>query len=743
MTRKTNYNIFKITLLAVIMVIPAVAVRADEGICRITGLDISGGRVKVTGDKELNYRLFPLANPDRLVFDFRNSRLAFNKGRLYESEPASDIIGAVRISQFSLDPSVVRLVIEPLTDDPQRVSRASEGTQLIIDIGRDYEPVVEVTKEEASEEESASAGLLPDVPFKVSHMGPDMFSVDIKSPQRDKVVVKQRSHPPRIFIDTGNISENKNLNCLGRISVDSGPVSAYESFMDGDAFRLVLYENAESEYREEALPDGLRVTVTSPQDGIAIKVLSSSDDTEVVEQGVFLFDSEKAAAGTTTEAQPAAEIVAVPPSVPQSPGMKAHPKVKPFTIEAQQMTPDGQVPPMKIDFRMIVGDMKSIHTYGLERVSVGNPEVISVNVISQDELLVTAMKEGQTALMTWEGGGLKQVKWVEVVANVNVPKQQLTDIIGEPDVTANIVGNTIILEGTVDTDIQKSRAEAIATSFGEKVISLIEVLNPQQVMVKVRVVEIDKKSVDDYFHQVSGGSRAESGDFTFAIVSAILDPEIPGGGLVDASVRPGIVNGDIGDIRYDPIDIALDYLETDRKANILSQPNVVALSGQEAKFRVGGEVPYTYQNQDGVNVVEFKEFGVELNMTPNVNSHGGIRLKINPVVRTVDLSLAIAGIPGFRTRTMTTEVQLTNNETIIIGGLIQSEVTETVAKVPLLGDIPVLGELFRSKKFQEDETELLVFLTPVIINTKEDMTGFVLQGMEPGEREEMLENASK
>ncbi len=90
-----------------------------------------------------------------------------------------------------------------------------------------------------------------------------------------------------------------------------------------------------------------------------------------------------------------------------------------------------------------------------------------------------------------------------------------------------------------------------------------------------------------------------------------------------------------------------------------------------AKFRVGGEIPYTYQNEQGVNVVEFKEFGVELNMSPLVNSNDSIRLNLNPIVRTVDYSLAIAGIPGFRTREMTTDVQLKNGETMVLGGLIQ------------------------------------------------------------------------
>jgi pilus assembly protein CpaC len=139
------------------------------------------------------------------------------------------------------------------------------------------------------------------------------------------------------------------------------------------------------------------------------------------------------------------------------------------------------------------------------------------------------------------------------------------------------------------------------------------------------------------------------------------------------------------------------------------------MSGHLAHFRVGGEVPYSYQNENGFNVVEFKEFGIVLDMTPNVDSQGNIRLNIIPTVRTIDQALAIAGIPGFRTREMNTTVQLRPGESLVIGGLIQHEITKIVSEIPFLSQIPVLGELFRSHRFNDDETELVIFLTPYII----------------------------
>jgi len=738
----------KIALIAAILVLPAFSVKAEEVVCRITSLNVDGsGRVEVLGDKELNYRMFSLTNPNRLVFDFKGSSLQYNGGKLYDQSLNSRLIRAVRISQFSINPGVVRLVIEPLTDKPARITRTGEGMKLIVDLGETPNPVIESIKEEKSTatiNPAPAPTSQPEVPFMVSPTGDGKFAVDVKAVSRENIIVKKRSYPLRLQIDVGEIFNDDRLASLGHVNVESGPVSSYESLRDGAMYRLILYLNSGAQYREEALPEGMRLVVYKLEDDQPIHVLSSSDETEVVESGVFLLDpganaevgEVKAEASTPEEkGEVTVEALALPPSIEAK-----IETVKPAPIVPIPLGPAWPILPEGIDYRLVVGEMKLIPTMGLERVSVGNPAVISVNVISQRELLVTALAEGQTALMTWEEGGRHQVKWIEVSANVNLPMKQLGDIIGEPDVKANIVGKNVILEGTVKTEADKIRAENIAASFGDKVVNLVEVLKPDQVMVKVRFVEIDKKSVKDLFNQVSGGARAQSGDFTFSIISAIIDPELPGGGLVDASVKPGIVNHDVGDVRYDPIDVALDYLETERKANILSEPNVVALSGKDAKFRVGGEIPYTYQNEKGINVVEFKEFGVELNMTPTVNSHGGIYLKVNPVVRTVDLSLAIGGIPGFRTRTMTTEVQLNNGETIVIGGLIQSEITKVVAKIPFLGDLPILGDLFRSKKFQEDETELLVFLTPVILKGDENQPAFMLEGVSSDEREEMLKN---
>jgi len=368
------------------------------------------------------------------------------------------------------------------------------------------------------------------------------------------------------------------------------------------------------------------------------------------------------------------------------------------------------------DLFLTKGESVILPVNGLVRASVGDPEVLVVNVLSQEELLITAKGFGQTTLITWEEGIGRSVRWVNVGASTILKTIELERVINNPAIKVSFIGDkSVVLEGKVGSEEERKRAEQIAGGTSEKVVNLIEMLDPKRVLVKIRIVEIQDREKEDFLKQLGTGTRTESGDFQFNVLSDILNPEFPGGGIFDIKVHPSIVRGKSGDERFDPIDIALNYLEQTRKGKVLSQPNLVVLSGGKAHFRVGGEVPYTYQNENGFNVVEFKEFGIVLDVEPKVNSENNIWLHVKPSVRTVDNALAIAGIPGFRTREVETDIQVKDGQTIVIGGLLQHEITSTKSKVPLLGDMPLFGELFRSKKTSDEKTELLIFLTPLVL----------------------------
>lgn len=368
------------------------------------------------------------------------------------------------------------------------------------------------------------------------------------------------------------------------------------------------------------------------------------------------------------------------------------------------------------DLFLIKGESAILPVKNLVRASVGNPEVLVVNVLSQEELLITAKGEGQTTLILWEDGVGRSVRWINVGKSTLLRTIEVERIINDPAIKVSFVGEqTVIIEGKVKTEEQMKRAALIASGAAEKVVNLIEMTDPKQVLVKVRFVEIQTKDKDELLRQFGSGTRTENGDFQFSILSDILDPESGSGGIFDISLHPGIIHGGAGDELFDPLDLMLSSLEQNRRGKILSQPNIVALSGHDAKFRVGGEIPYTYQNEKGFNVVDFREFGVELNVTPFVDSNNNINMKVFPIVRVPDFTLAISGIPGFKTREVQTDIQVGDGQTIVIGGLLQHEITTIKSKVPLFGDIPLIGELFQSKRNTDEETELLIFLTPMVL----------------------------
>lgn len=368
------------------------------------------------------------------------------------------------------------------------------------------------------------------------------------------------------------------------------------------------------------------------------------------------------------------------------------------------------------DLFLTKGESVIVPTESLVRASVGDPNVIVVNVLSQEELLVTAKDTGQTTLILWEEGIGRSVRWVNVGKSNLLKTIEVEKVINNPGLKVNFVGDkTVVIEGKVQTEEEMNRAVSIAKGAAENVVNLIQMSDPRQVLVKVRFVEIQSKDKDDFLNKFGSGTRTEQGDFQFNILTDIMDPEFASGGIFDISLHPGIVKGNSGDERFDPLDFMFTWLEQNRKGRVLSQPNLVTMSGHEAHFRVGGEIPYTYKNENGFNVVNFREFGVELTVTPNVDSLNNINMSVNPVVRMPDFTIAIAGIPGFKTREVKTNIQISDSQTIVIGGLLQHEVTTSKSKVPLLGDIPLMGQLFTSKKSSTEETELLIFLTPMIL----------------------------
>ncbi|MCX6647639.1 MAG: pilus assembly protein N-terminal domain-containing protein [bacterium] len=795
----------------------------NTGECRITGLEIrpENNEVELSVDGYIEYGYFPLSEPDRLIFDFPGATLTLNDGNtLVEGVTGADF-REVRLSQFSVEPVISRLVL--LLDEPSTATVNFDPNEGYL--------VITVNKSESNVEVDNSSYFINTAPsdttVNVAELevtpGTDpgsqfVFNSDdtqaaIRFPNLpvDNIRAEQLRFPDRLHVRifTGQIldSEQPRFNPMGRGNIWNQCAKQWVSYLDRDGRGIVditvyLYPNVGfsqvvgadgiPEINIFPLPATVAGTVEEPtveiepihgtnllggileigDENTAPEIVPETTDTaseefQAVEVDGFsgegtnvpvestdLPNLENNGSVTVIPATETMEIiengvlgmdVAQEPSTAVAsagnPVLSGSPDLN-VPVAQNNLLGNGYSSDSNDQLDMKVGEVVVLKVNDLVRASMGNPAVATINVISQEEILITALAPGNTTLVIWESDDICTTRAISVLDATLAREEEIADVIGDSNITVNILmsGEStstpgIVLEGSVATEEEKARAGAIAALYaGDRVTNMIEVSNPRQVLVKVRVVEVDSRALDEHLSQFSAAARTNDDMFTIGVLTDLLDPENPGGGLLDTSTRPGIVNSDTtNDLSFDPVDMVLNELVTNREAKILSEPNVVGLSGHIAHFRVGGEIPYTYQNEQGINVVEFKEFGISLDMTPNVDSQGNIMLLLTPVVRTVDMALAIGGIPGFRTREMTTTVQLREGDTLVIGGLIQNEISEVVAEIPLLSDIPILGELFRSKRFTEDQTELVIFLTPYILDNPSQSESIV--GINPGQGE--------
>ena len=345
----------------------------------------------------------------------------------------------------------------------------------------------------------------------------------------------------------------------------------------------------------------------------------------------------------------------------------------------------------------------------VEKVAVANPEIADVVVVSGLEILLVGKAPGLTTLHVWARGG-RYSYLVEVGAADITIANDIKNILGLSDITVSKVNKTVILEGTVNDQYQKNRAEKVASAYAEKVVNLLETTNPIQVRIEARVVEINREMAKSIGIKWSDNNLATSGSFSFGQSSV-------------NSLAPKVF-GNLG--TYSPINAQIDALVKNGLAKILSQPNMITLSGDKANIMVGGQIPIPIGLNDGRISIEWKDYGIKLDIEPEINANKLIQSKIKAEVSTLDwtdehkieLGLGMK-IPPIKLRKAETAIAMSSGQTMAIGGLISSEVTKDVYKLPLLGDIPILGNLFKSTSFSRGETEVIIFITPTIVNPDE------------------------
>jgi pilus assembly protein CpaC len=345
----------------------------------------------------------------------------------------------------------------------------------------------------------------------------------------------------------------------------------------------------------------------------------------------------------------------------------------------------------------------------LSRFSVGEPGIAEATVLSPTEVLINGKGLGTTTLLVWDNSGQVRVNSVEVTADAPGLQRFLKQLMPDEDIQVTASGNTVTVSGNVKDPNSVARAIDVAKGSGATIIDNLVAPQAVQVLVRVRFAEINRTALKDWatrFSVLNPHKLDTDGDW-----SGTTDPTVG-----DNAITFLLNSGDANLQAF----IAAATQKGDLRT--LAEPNLMTLPGKDAYFLAGGEFPYPSVQSGtsaGAVAIVFKEFGIKLKFTPNVQRNGAIRLKVAPEVSSLDFAngLTIQGfqIPSLRTRRAETEVELREGQYLAIAGLLDNETTRNLTKIPIIGDIPILGELFKSRGTRDRRTELLVVVTPELV----------------------------
>lgn len=401
------------------------------------------------------------------------------------------------------------------------------------------------------------------------------------------------------------------------------------------------------------------------------------------------------------------------------------------------------------------GKSKVLLVKGLQRVAVANPDVLDLIVLSEQELILNAKVPGETVLHIWEKSG-RSSHIVKVVADIAELVSCFNTVDALSGVSIQILRNTVLLTGAVDDKAVADAAVVLAKSSGLEVVSFIKINEKpakpvMSVTEQVRLITNDKVKAEVIEDKVKLTGKTTSEEHARLLKAAagfgkVIVDEIVIEALPQVRVELKVLEIDKEQLRktgvkwndalnFGELSIGGPFERTDKfvaalnilveetpYARILSSPSLVTVSGKNASFLVGGEVPVpitTITDGKATQSIIWKNFGIELQIAPIIKTDGSIDMEIVSDVSDIDrvngTTVEGAFIPAFSKRTAKTFVRLHDEETLAIGGLMSQHDTQKITKVPFLGDIPIIGNLFKSTEFNKGETELVVLIKPVLL----------------------------
>ncbi len=360
-------------------------------------------------------------------------------------------------------------------------------------------------------------------------------------------------------------------------------------------------------------------------------------------------------------------------------------------------------------------------------VLVSQPSVVDAVVRSPRRVYLLGLTTGQTNAFFFDSRGRQILNLeIRVERDMDALAEVMRRVMPNSRIEVDALNDNVILRGTVQTAAEAANANSLAGRFvddPEKVVNLLKIRDPEQVMLKVRIVEMQRQILKKLGISTSGSLVLSDAALAFSNINTVG----ASGGLGLNST-----NTNIGDLQR--IDASLQAFESTGLVRTLAEPTLTAVSGESAKFLAGGEFPVPVGQSRGIISIEFKEFGIGLGFTPLVLSKGRINLNIStevseittensffvPGVTTIDndgnlITTAGLSIPGLTVRRANTTVELPSGGSLVMAGLLQEDMRSTIDGVPGMKDVPVLGQLFRSRDYQNNETELVIIVTPYLV----------------------------
>ncbi|MGB0902879.1 type II and III secretion system protein family protein [Halocynthiibacter sp.] len=403
-----------------------------------------------------------------------------------------------------------------------------------------------------------------------------------------------------------------------------------------------------------------------------------------------------------------------------------------------QSTPATSLPTSGSTLRVVQGQSSATLRVSLNRavvvetqvpfsdISIANPGIAEISTINERTIYVLGKLPGRTTLtlLAADGRLLSNVD-VQVSPDIAEFKERLQQILpGEP-IEVRTANDGIVLSGVVSSIARLDRALDLAERYAPgRVSNLMGVGGTQQVMLKVRFAEMQRSVRKALNGGVSIRTSGVDGGISAGGGSGALVPgtTVGGAGSTVLNINNAAVGGIAGTIGIGDVQLSvmLEALESRGVVRTLAEPNLVALSGQEAKFLAGGEYPIPVAQEDGVVTVEYKPFGVELNFTPRVVDQDVINLTLSAAVSAIDTSNSVNtgtfSVSAFTRRETSTTVEMRDGESFAIAGLLQDDFRDLNSQVPWLGDIPVLGALFRSAEYTRNQSELVIIVTAHLVS---------------------------